>query len=145
EPDPVDGVGPDADHRDGQGVLVDQGGQAAAPVGGEQLGGGQPLDGGVPGQGHGGGGQRAGGGGGGSGLRSLGAASPWMGEFRGRITAAATSGPARAPRPASSTPATRPKQAARGRASNSGVAVANIGRSLTAGGVSGRAGASRCG
>ena len=60
EPDPVDRVGPDADHGHGQGVLVDLGGQAAAALGGEQLGVGQPLDGAVPGQDHGGGDQRPG-------------------------------------------------------------------------------------
>src|SRR6266542_3424438 len=57
-----------------------------------------------------------------SGVSSLESARPSIGQSAGRITAAATSGPASAPRPASSTPATRAKPTLRSRSSRMAVA-----------------------
>src|SRR6266511_769094 len=64
-----------------------------------------------------------------SGVSSLESARPSIGQSAGRITAAATSGPASAPRPASSTPATRAKPTLRSRYSR--MAVASTSESRT--------------
>src|SRR6266705_1039001 len=61
-----------------------------------------------------------------AGVRSLESAIPSMAWSAGRMTAAATRGPARAPRPASSAPATRPKPASRSRSSKSAVASTSV-------------------